>query len=91
MCTVALNVLEAGAFNAERQYFIPLFIKISRLCGQRPGGDEASNEGCNSGPTTGHEFMDNSVNMEGLRGLPASYIKHWFSLPFYLNLFQIFL
>jgi len=24
------------------------------------GGDEASNEGCNSGPT-GHDFMDNSI------------------------------
>jgi hypothetical protein len=38
---------------------IPLFNKISLLCGQQPGGDEAPNEGCNSGPT-GHDFRDNS-------------------------------
>jgi hypothetical protein len=47
MCTVAINVLESGAINPESQYFIPLFNKISWLCGQQPGGDEASNEGCN--------------------------------------------
>jgi hypothetical protein len=29
LCTVAINVLEPGAFNAESQYFIPLFNKIS--------------------------------------------------------------
>jgi hypothetical protein len=29
MCTVALNVLETGAFNPEFQYFIPFFNKIS--------------------------------------------------------------
>jgi hypothetical protein len=29
MCTVAINVLEPGAFNLESQYFIPLFTKIS--------------------------------------------------------------
>jgi hypothetical protein len=29
MCTVALNVLEPGAFNAERKIFKPLFNKIS--------------------------------------------------------------
>jgi hypothetical protein len=29
MCTVALIVLEAGAFNPEFQYFIPFFNKIS--------------------------------------------------------------
>jgi len=60
MCTVAINVLEPGAFNPEFQYFIPLFNKISRLCRQQPGGDEASNEGCNSGPA-GHDFTDNSI------------------------------
>jgi hypothetical protein len=53
--------------------FIPLFNRISRLCGcvsypylikfqefanNSPGGDEASNEGCNSG-STGHDFTDN--------------------------------
>jgi hypothetical protein len=27
MCTVIINVLEPGAFNAESQYFIPLFNK----------------------------------------------------------------
>jgi hypothetical protein len=30
-----------------------------KFCRQQPGGDEASNEGCNSGPT-GHDFPDNS-------------------------------
>jgi len=29
MCTVAINVVEPGAFNAESQYFIPLFNRIS--------------------------------------------------------------
>jgi len=29
MCTVAIKVLEPDAFNAESQYFIPLFNKIS--------------------------------------------------------------
>jgi hypothetical protein len=51
MCTGTINVLEPGAFNPESQYFIPLFNKISLLCGQQPGGDKAPNEGCNSGPT----------------------------------------
>jgi hypothetical protein len=60
ICTVAINVLEPPAFNPESQYFKPLFNKISWLCGQQPGGDEASNEGCNSGPT-GHDFRDNSI------------------------------
>jgi hypothetical protein len=59
MCTVAINVLEPDAFNRESQYFIPLFNKISLLCRQQPEGDEAPNEGCNSGPT-GHDFRDNS-------------------------------
>ncbi len=45
MSTVAINVLEPPAFNPESQYFKPLFNKISWLCGQQPGGDEASNEG----------------------------------------------
>ncbi len=27
---------------------------------KQPGGDEASNKGCNSGPT-GHDFPDNST------------------------------
>jgi hypothetical protein len=43
MCSVAINVLEPGAFNAESQYFIPLFNRFSQLCGQHPRGDEASN------------------------------------------------
>jgi hypothetical protein len=51
ICTVPINVLEPCAFNAESQYFIALFNKISWLCGQQPRGDEASNEGCNSNPT----------------------------------------
>jgi hypothetical protein len=59
MCTVAMNVLEPGAFNAESQYFIPLFNKISWLCGHHPRGYEASNVACNSAPT-GHDFPDNS-------------------------------
>ncbi len=59
VCTVAMNVLEPGAFNAESQYFIPLFNRISRLCGQRSRGDEASNGGCNSG-LTGHDFLHNT-------------------------------
>jgi hypothetical protein len=55
-CTVSINVLEPGAFNAESQYFIPLFNKISRLCAQQQRGDEASNGGgCNSGPI-GYDF-----------------------------------
>jgi hypothetical protein len=45
MCIVALNVLVPHAFNPESQYFIPLFNKISLLCRQQPGGDEASNVG----------------------------------------------
>jgi hypothetical protein len=45
MCTVAINVLAPRAFNPESQYFIPLFNKISLLCGQQPVGDKASNEG----------------------------------------------
>jgi hypothetical protein len=59
MCTVAINVLEPRAFNAESQYFIPLLNKISWLGGQQSGGDEASNGGCKSGPT-GHDFPHNS-------------------------------
>jgi len=60
MCPIAINVLEPCAFHPESQCFIPLINKISWLCGQQPGGDEASNEGCNSGPT-GHDFLDNST------------------------------
>jgi hypothetical protein len=46
LCTVVINVLAPRAFNPESQYFIPWFNKISWLCGQQPGGDEASpNEG----------------------------------------------
>jgi len=61
MCAVAIPVLEPSAFNPESQHFIPLFNKISLLCGQQSGGDEASNGGggCNSGPT-GHDFPPNS-------------------------------
>jgi len=63
MCTVVINVLEPGAFNPKSQYFIPWFNKISWLCGQRPGLEEVSNEGCNSG-RTGYDFTDNSNNQE---------------------------
>jgi hypothetical protein len=59
MCPVIINVLEPSPFNPGSQHFIPLFNKISWLCRQQPGGDEASNEGCNSGPT-GRDFTDNS-------------------------------
>jgi len=45
MCAVAIHVLEPSAFNPESQHFIPLFNKISLLCGQQSGGDEASNGG----------------------------------------------
>jgi hypothetical protein len=57
MCTVPINALEPRAFNPESQSFMPLFNKnfmtlwipsfhkISLLCRQQPGGDEASNEG----------------------------------------------
>jgi hypothetical protein len=62
MCTLVLNVLELDAFSPESQYFIPLFNKISLLCGQQPGGDEASNEGCNSGATV-HDFTNNSIGI----------------------------
>jgi len=58
MCAVAINVLERSAFNAESQYFIPLFNRISWLSAEHPTGNEASNGGCNSGPT-GHDFQDN--------------------------------
>jgi hypothetical protein len=65
MCTVIINVLEPGAFNLASQYFIPLFNKISWLCEQQPGGDEASNEGCNSVPTV-YDFTDNSNHLRDL-------------------------
>jgi hypothetical protein len=53
--------------NRKRKYtglqggikLIPYLIK-SWLCEQQPVGDEASNEGCNSGPT-GHDFTYNSI------------------------------
>jgi hypothetical protein len=57
VCTVAINFLEPGAFNSESQYFIPLFNRISWLCGQHPRGDEASNAGCNSGLGGGGGIM----------------------------------
>jgi hypothetical protein len=57
-CNVAINVLERRAFSPASQHFILLFNKI---CRQQPGGDEASNEGCNSGPT-GHDFTDNFMD-----------------------------
>jgi len=60
MCIVAINVIEPHAFNPKCLSFISLFNKISWLCGQQPGGDETSNEGCNSGPV-GHDFMDNFI------------------------------
>jgi hypothetical protein len=60
ICIVAINVLELHVFNLESQSFIPLFNKISWLCGWHLGGDEASNEGCNSSQV-GHDFTYNFV------------------------------
>ncbi len=57
MCTVAINVLEPGAFNAI-SVFHTLIYKISLLSRPQPRGDEASKGGCNSG-STGHDFSDN--------------------------------
>jgi len=57
--TVTKNVLERRAFNPESQHFIPLFNKISLLCGQHPEKDEASNDGCNSSSTK-RDFTDHS-------------------------------
>jgi hypothetical protein len=64
---VAINALEPRALNSESQYFIPLFNKISWLCRQQPGGDEASNEGCNSGPTV-RDFTDNFIMLWNVLG-----------------------
>ncbi len=60
MCTEAINVLEPPAFDAESQYFISLFDKISWLCQQQPQGDDTLNDGCKSSPT-GHDFVDNFI------------------------------
>jgi len=59
MGIVAINVLEPSAFNVEFLYFVPLFNRISWLCGQRPRRDETSNGGWNYGPIW-HDFQDNS-------------------------------
>jgi hypothetical protein len=59
MCTVAINVLEPGAFNPKSQYFIALFNKISWLYEQQPRMNVTSIEGCNS-DLIGRDFMDNS-------------------------------
>jgi hypothetical protein len=61
--TKSIPILSFRAFNPDSQYFIPLFNKISLLCGQQPGGDEASNEGWNSG-ARGHDFTGNSTVLE---------------------------
>ncbi len=61
MCIVIINVFMPHAFNLESQYFIFLYYKISWLCGQQTGGDETSNEGCNSSPTS-DDFIDNSID-----------------------------
>jgi hypothetical protein len=54
---------EPGAFSPESQYFIPLFKKISWFCGQQPGKDEASNEGCNSGFTNNSNVYEQFSTM----------------------------
>jgi hypothetical protein len=59
MCIIAINVFEPDAFNVESQYFIPLFNRISWLCGQHPKGYETSNGRCNLDPTW-HDFPNNS-------------------------------
>jgi hypothetical protein len=38
LCTLVINIPEPGAFNPQSQDFIPLFNKISWLCGQQPRG-----------------------------------------------------
>jgi hypothetical protein len=34
-CTTAINILQPHAFNLELQHFIPIYNKISLLCGQK--------------------------------------------------------
>jgi len=57
MYIVIINFFVPHAFNLESQYFIFLYYKISWICGQQTWGDETSNEGCNSSPTS-HDFID---------------------------------
>ncbi len=58
-------------------YFMPLFNKISWLCGQQPAGgdEEASNGGWNSGPT-GHDFPDLLFKHFTMRTGPFSKCEH---------------
>jgi hypothetical protein len=60
MCTVTINVLEPGAFNAEFQYFIPLFNTHFITLRITARGDEASQMAGETQAQTGHEFPDNS-------------------------------
>jgi len=93
LCTVAINVLVARAFNPKSQYFIPLFNKISWLCRQQPGGDEASKEGCNSGSKRITVWITLlSTNLQGLEHIPETItwkqlnaIKNPFSCDFNKN------
>ncbi len=59
LCTVAMNVLEPCAFNAEFQYFIPLFNKNFMTLRR---GMKHQMRGCNSGPT-GHDFTDDNSSV----------------------------
>jgi hypothetical protein len=59
MCTVAINVLEPGAFNAETPYSIPYLIKFHDFVENIQEGMKHQNGGSNSCPT-GHHFRDNS-------------------------------
>ncbi len=88
MCTVVINVLDLGAFNVETQYFIPLFNTISSLCGRQLGGDEASNEGCNSRPTRydfTHNFTTWNQNYINIIIVPNK--CHFFSFCVFLSSF----
>jgi hypothetical protein len=85
MCIVVINVLDLGAFNAEFQYFIPLFNTISSLCGQQLGGDETSNEGCNSRPT-GYDFTHNlsTWNQNYINIIIVPNKRHFFIFSFFV-------
>jgi len=72
-CCYVYKCPRASAINPESQYFIPLCNKIPWFCAQQPGGDEPSNEGCNSGPT-GHDFTDNSIILKILSLMLDSWV-----------------
>jgi hypothetical protein len=63
MCTVTTNVLAPRLVHLILSLRIsyPDLIKFHDFAHNSQEGDEASNEGCNSGPTR-HDFTDNSIN-----------------------------